>query len=666
MENVKFTQLCKSVILIDTMTTHNLVNNGDKVAILGTVEEPITLELTLKPNSNNKLPYVISSGFVPKQHVLTDLNREYSLSKIYENANVEQQHELALDPALSTPMTEKPIVTYMELINHKVKDNVLAILTNFGALIVAKKLLYCRNWEPALYVNEMLKDIFPLGNYDSDFETFAMYKSFIDRYIITALSWDSSKENSHILYTANAAGFLVAFKINETFNSGVKYCHFKTTLGRIVYIKNFGKFLIVSNINGQMQICTINHSETPTITAAPLLWDVKDRVPCKHIIVSKLKESNDYYIVFSKSANIVAFKLSKNGELLNKNVLYIGGFKITAIESLTDNEFIVTTMRCQIIKVKLSFNAGGLTVESSRIKNENDDFKDMQIIGMSASTNKCLWTFLLFRDKEYAPHLKATRQAACLSICKLDSIDPLAKLSKREIKLFNQYLDYLIVIRFNILNSSDTLRYANFFELLNETFSMEINDKLLQSLQIKYFIANCISESQKKSTPNGKQCTCLEIDFLHLAIKSIHIFCRLTYLSRFSRESLTQFQRKAITCMIATFNETMTQIQTLENKNDFLKIAIIAFRKRLETEFIVKFKNLVEDTEILNKDMITTDNIFYRCNVSFTQLPLTTRRFCPNCKTRALNMEDDLKQLFPSDERVKCTFCRIEFSLDTN
>lgn len=116
------------------------------------------------------------------------------------------------------------------------------------------------------------------------------------------------------------------------------------------------------------------------------------------------------------------------------------------------------------------------------------DSNNYQILGVATSASKNLWSFLLYRNKDYVHQSKYSPSTAFLNVCKLNSQDSFIKLINLNLEHMNKVQDLIMAINLDIFNNQDTEKYTNYLDLNKLNFPPQLNDAFIQKLQIKLII----------------------------------------------------------------------------------------------------------------------------------------------------------------------------------
>ena len=136
-----------------------------------------------------------------------------------------------------------------------------------------------------------------------------------------------------------------------------------------------------------------------------------------------------------------------------------------------------------------------LIIESQEISHEFDS-ANYQILGVAASLSKNLWSFLIYRNKEYVHQSKFTPNSVFLNVCKLSTQDSFTKLMNLNVKYMNIAQDLVMAMNLEIFGNTDLDKYINYLPLEELGFPKRFNDIFLQKLQIKLIIIRKFAKYQ--------------------------------------------------------------------------------------------------------------------------------------------------------------------------
>lgn len=163
---------------------------------------------------------------------------------------------------------------------------------------------------------------------------------------------------------------------------------------------------------------------------------------------------------------------------------------------MSKNEFIITTITGCIRYVRVVCpSKDELIIEGQEIAHEFDS-SNYQMLGVAASSSKNLWSFLLYRNKEYVHQSKFSHNSVFLNVCKLSIQDSFTKLMNLNVKYMNIAQDLVMAINLEIFNNIELDKYFNYLPLEELGFPKRFNDIFLQKLQIKLIITHKFAKYQ--------------------------------------------------------------------------------------------------------------------------------------------------------------------------
>ncbi|TMW53143.1 hypothetical protein DOY81_001761 [Sarcophaga bullata] len=681
---MKLTQLSTSEFKLDLISNLNLGAQKNCMVLTANSFEIVVFELMYSCDTMILMPYSNKQISVPQDKPLNSLLRNIDLVSIYEKANVFETQELALDPIYVAECSVDPLkarVLQAEVIP-KDRYNLLCLLTTYGLCEIYQKEAVTGQWQllKTNLPNILSNDIYPPKESSSSITTFTDLRSFINKYIITSFSIALTSGNT-IIYLGTAAGYVIALKFIESLAKFELYCTVETSLSRIAYITNYQNLMLLGCDQGKVCLVKINY-ENKTLEQIGFLWNKADRMVCRHATINHCEHLNSYLVIFCKSAHLLAFRVDDDGNIVSKSRLYVGGIKISGLESMSKNEFIITTITGCIRYVRVVCpSKNELIIEGQEIEHDFDS-SNYQILGVAASASKNLWSFLLYRNKEYVHQSKFAYNSVFLNVCKLSIQDSFTKLMNLNVKYMNMAQDLVMAINLEIFNNIELDKYINYLPLEELGFPKRFNDIFLQKLQIKLIIARKFAKYQLLKYRKVKSHTENDIEFLEASIQLLYILGRLQYLRKIhtSDHKFTTFQESSIVCMQTQFTLLINKLMAIgnseEEESNKLQKTIENCVLLITDEFeIIKFN---EDSfepkkefcsmcnEAINEfEKCINDHKVTRCSLSYTQISLFRTTHCPHCFALARNDDDaKLSELFPTDEFIKCTFCRFLFNQD--
>uniref|UniRef100_A0A1A9UW60 Transcription factor IIIC 90kDa subunit N-terminal domain-containing protein n=1 Tax=Glossina austeni TaxID=7395 RepID=A0A1A9UW60_GLOAU len=680
MESLKFTQLAVGEFKLDALADFCLSALDNCIAIAGSSTDFYVMEMVKDRSANISLPYRIKFTNIPQKRPFAPLLKPLNLSHMYVHSNTQESQELALDPIYVSEYSLDPPkarVLQAEWIPNRVPPT-CTVLTTYGACELYVQTNISQEWLPVNtnLFSILLKHDFPTTRTPTDIKTFEKLREYINYYLITSFCWDYAE---HIIYLGTAAGYIISLKFDESLNEFTKHMQIKTTLPKITYITNYKNLLLACCVEGTIKLLKIDRGNV-NIKEIECLWSRKDRMACRKAFIRFNPSLNSYIVVFCKSAHILVYRLTTQGLLQSSASAYVNGIKITGIEVLNDMEYIITTIVGHIKCIRISCpSSEELKIDEDFIQH-NFDTANMQILGICCSKNRCLWSVMLHRNKEYLHNSKYTNATAFLNVVKLNNQDALIRLRNVNIKIMDDVQDLIMTIGLDIFNNIEMDKYNEFFNIGQIKMPKVLNDAFLQKMQIKLFITRNVAKHQRLKFRTYKSHTSIELDFLEPAVQSLHILSRLEYLQEFRKAStLTSFQQLSIACMqkklqflLSTLKDNINEENSFnETTENFIKTVNLQLNQCSFDLSGLHYKkehcNVCNETinmNIFNK--CSQQHVIQRCSVSYTQLPLFQKCYCPQCYALASSLEDQqLKELFGGHEMLKCTFCRFLLSEDT-
>ncbi|KAI8115582.1 hypothetical protein CVS40_12226 [Lucilia cuprina] len=677
---MNLTQLSTSEFKLDSVGDFCLSSNGNCMVLIGNSNITI-LELMNSCDTMVLMPYNNKQISISQDKPINGLIRDIDLVQIYETGNILEAQELALDIIYTAECATEPLkprVLQADILN-KSNENVCCILTTYGHCEIYKKAPITEEWKP-LDTNlsqVLITDVFPSKELSFHIKTYNDLKKFTNKFIITCFAM-SRQLSDVIIYLGTAAGHVVVLKFNETLCKFEEICHIKTSLNRLSYIANYKNLLLIGCDQGTVRLVKSN-IENSSLQELDYLWSKIDRMSCRKAVFTYNQCSKTYLVVFCKAAHVLAYCLDLEGVILSSSILYVSGIKITAIEAISENEFMLTTITGAVKYIKiLCPNKEELNIEESIIEHEFDS-ANYQILGVGATASKNLWSFLLYRNKDYVHQSKYTNSSAFLNVCKLSTQDSFIKLINMNLPNMNIAQDLVMAINLDIFNNFDVDKYMTYLDLEKLSFPLQLNEAFLQKLQIKLIIVRKLANYQKMKYRKIKCQTNIDLQILEPALQLLHIVYRLRYLKQltFQEIKLTQFQEQSIVCMqlkfdhlIKTFNiinaeEDIKPQKTVEKFSLFIVNEYDNYKFNLD--HLPKF---VENCTLCNHSIVDfvkceQEHEVKRCIISCTQLTLFKTKYCPHCFALARNDDDaKLQELFSNDECVRCIYCRFLLKQD--
>lgn len=515
--NMKLTQLSTSEFKLELISNLSLSAQKNCLILTANSFEIFVFELMHSCDTMILMPYSNKQIAVPQDKPLNGLLRNIDLVSIYEKANVFETQELALDPIYVAECSIDPLkarVLQAEVIV-KGRCNLLCLLTTYGLCEIYRKDIVTGEWQllETNLPNILSNNIFPPKELSSSITTFTALKNFINKYIITSFSIALTSDDI-IIYLGTAAGYVIALKFIESLAKLELYCTVETSLSRIAYITNYQNLMLLGCDQGKVCLVKINY-ENKSLEQIEFLWNKADRIVCRHATINHCEHLNSYLVIFCKSAHLLAFRIDVDGNIVSKSRLYTGGIKITGmknywilftklnrinlflgLESMSKNEFIITTITGCIRHVRVVCpSKDELIIEVQEIEHEFDT-SNYQILGVGASSSKNLWSFLLYRNKEYVHQSKLAHNSVFLNVCTLSIQDSFTKLMNLNVKYMNMAQDLVMAMNLEIFNNIELDKYVNYLPLEELGFPKRFNDIFLQKLQIKLIIARKFAKFQ--------------------------------------------------------------------------------------------------------------------------------------------------------------------------
>ncbi|XP_075162199.1 uncharacterized protein LOC142234877 [Haematobia irritans] len=682
MESLKLTQLATSELKIESVTEFCLHSYDNNIVLWGHGTEFYILEMLYSVDFLIPLPFRVRNVQVTQSKPLTNLIKPIDLVKIYAKSNALESQELSMEPLYVHECSVEPVkarILHAELVDNNCQ--LCCMLTTYGACEMATQndiLTY--EWKPMkTNLSKMLiTEVFPIKKSPSDIKTFKQFKDFIDHYTITYFTWSKSQEmDSLVVYLGTANGFIVVLKYLPHLEEYKELFRYKTPFTRIVYITVKDNLLLVGSGMGELILLNIGKT---SLTNLNYLWSKKDRMNCRNALITCCAKWKSYFVVFCKGSHILCYRVSPDGQVLANSTLYLKGIKITGLASISFDEFATTSITSTITYVQISCpSAEEILLEPQQI-DHNMDTTNLQILGISVSKSRNLWTFLLSRNKDYTHQSKIPQNATFLTVCKINKLDSLTKLININLTTMDVAQDLVIAINLDIINNQSLDKYVEYLNLEHLTCPRVFNDAFLQKLQIKLLIVRFIAKYQKMKYKSYKRYTEQEFFFIETIVQLVYIMLRIQFLQtiRTPDVKLSEFQELSLVCMQTKFFRLLNALPSHTDSNDnHLRNVIEHFVLVLGEEFdkckfeTDKFKYQPEKCGICDGHISLTSfdkcpegHEIKRCTVSYIQLPMFQTKYCPNCFALANDDTVDLHELFPPNEVIKCTFCRFLLKAD--
>ncbi|XP_073839621.1 uncharacterized protein [Musca autumnalis] len=677
-DNLKITQLALSEFKVDAAHDFCLTSMGNNIVLSGNSHEFHILEMLHSVELLIPLPYHVKFVHVSQDKPLTSLINPIDLVRIYETSNAMESQELSLEPLYVYECSvepAKPRILQADLLEGPDNTTLCFMLNTYGACDILQKDAITHEWTTIkTNINQVLiNNVFPVNTPSKDINKFSLFKNFIGTYTITAFTW-SYIGDLQVIYVATAIGYVIVLKFCYETREFTELFHYKTSLERITYIAAKDNFLIVACTQGQVGLLQIQPTKM-ALSEKHYLWSKKDRMGCRKILMNYSQECKSYFLVFCKGAHILAYRLDIEGNILSNSTLYTKGIKISGLEHISANEFIITSIVGNITYVRISCpSTEELVLETQNIEHDLD-ITNLQILGMATSKSRSLWTFFLSRNKDYTHQSKHSPNSAFVSVCKISNHDSLIKLINLNLTTMDGAIDLVMAINLDIINNLEMDKYQDFMNLNRLNPPKIVNDALLQKLQIKLIIVRNVAKYQKTKYKSVKHNTEMELDFLESVIQMIYINQRLEYLQtvRTPDVKLSSFQELSVACMQSQFSRLLNGlINRDDNETNHLRNSVENYSKVLKTEYekccfeTDGFKYKPERCEMCDAEISVTTfdkcregHAVRRCTISYTQLSMAPTKYCPHCYALVTDNMFDLKELFPPNEVVKCTFCRF-------
>uniref|UniRef100_A0A1A9WAW2 Transcription factor IIIC 90kDa subunit N-terminal domain-containing protein n=1 Tax=Glossina brevipalpis TaxID=37001 RepID=A0A1A9WAW2_9MUSC len=676
MESLKFTQLAMGEFKLDSLADFCLNSYDNCIAIVGSSTDVYLLELLEDRSANISLPYRIKFANIPQKRPFASLLKPLSLSHIYAHSNTQASQELALDPIYVSDYSidpPKPRILQAEWMPNRAQPTCM-VLTTYGVCELYEKTNISEEWVPKQtnLFSILLEHDFPITQPLTNIKTFEKLREYVNYYFITSFCWDYT---GHTIYLGTAAGYIISLNFDESLSEFKKHSQIKTTLEKITYLTNYERMLLGACVQGTIKVFKIDR-ENGNLEEVECLWSCKDRMACRKAFIRFNASLNSYIIIFCKSAHVLVYRLTNEGLLQSSASVYVNGIKITGIELLNDMEYIITTIIGQIICIRISCpSLEELKIDENVIQHHLDTV-NMQILGICCSKNRCLWSVMLYRNKEYLHNSKYSNATAFLSVLKLNNEDSLIRLRNWNINVMDDVQDLLMAIGLDIFNNLQIDKYNEFFNIGQIKIPKILNDTFMQQMQIKLFITRNIAKHQRLRFRTYKSQTTLELDFLEPAVQILHILARLEYLQEFrKRSNLTNFQQLSIVCMQNKFESLLINLKKTINEgntfNETTENFIKAVNEQLnlctfesnDLQYKKEHCNICNETINMNIfNVCPKQHVIQRCSISYIQLPflLFQKSYCPQCYALVSSLRDQLLQeLFADHEKIKCTFCRF-------
>ncbi|XP_061393841.1 uncharacterized protein LOC133329383 [Musca vetustissima] len=636
-ENLKLTQLAIREFKVDNAHDFCLNSLGNDMLLGGNSYEFHILEMLYSVELLIPLPYHIKYVQVSHDKPLTNLSNPIDLVKIYETANVLESQELSMDPLYVYECSVEPIkprLLQADLVQGHNNEHLCCMLNTYGSCELLHKDVLTHEWIvlKTNLNNVLLSNVFPLNKTPKDIKNFSTYKEFIGTYTITAFTW-SFIDDWPVIYVATAIGYVVALKFRWETNEFVELFRCKTSMGRITYMTTKDNLLIAACNLGQVALLTID-STRRTLTEKHYLWSKKDRMNCRKAIINYSQLWKSYFIVYCKGANILAYRLDTDGNILSNSTLYTKGIKVTGLEYISSEEFIVTTILGIITYIRINCPSHEeLIIETQNIDHDLDT-TNLQILGVAASESRSLWSFFLSRNKDYTHQSKHSPNTAFISVCKISNHDSLIKLININLNTMDVAKDLVLSINLDIINNLNADKYNEFMSLSRLSIPKILNDAYLQKLQIKLLIVRNFAKYQKMKYKNVKRNTEMELIFLEAIVQMLYIIQRLQYLQtvRTPDVKLSSFQELSVTCMQSQFSRLINGLANNESESNHLQNTMEQFKKVLSEEYnkccfeTDGFKCKPERCEMCDADISATTfdkcregHEVRRCTISYVQ-----------------------------------------------
>ncbi|KAM7356951.1 uncharacterized protein ACRADG_002509 [Cochliomyia hominivorax] len=683
MTNMKFTQLSTSEFKLDSVGDFCINSFDNCIVLLGNSSDINIFELMNSCDTLVLMPYSNKQISVMQDKPVSEIIREVDLVKIYEGGNVQESQELALDVIYAAecsmePLKARVLQTDIITINN---TKYVCVLTNYGHCELFQKAPIIEEWKP-LGTNLskiLITDVFSSKVSPTHITTLNDLKTYVNKYIITCFVM-TVVSSDLIIYLGTAAGYIVGVKYNPTSCKFAECCHLKTALSRICYITMYKHFILIGCDQGRVRLVKINF-ENNCLQELDYLWSKPDRMACRKAILTYNEEMESYLVVFCKAAHILAYRLNSEGVVLYSSTIYVSGIKISGIESISSNKFIITTITGAIKLIKIvPACKEEINVDEEVIEHDFDS-SNYQILGIAASSSKNLWSFLLYRNKDYVHQSKYSSTTAFLNVCKLNTHDSFIKLINMNLKNMNSAQDLVMAINLNIFNNQETERYINYLDLNKLNFPQELNDAFLQKLQIKLIIVRKLAAYQNIKYRKIKAQTQSELQILEPFLQLLHILSRLRYLKQLHNKAikLSKFQELSIVCMQLQLKHLLNDFiasnskeeeNMLQQAGDKMSLFVVDEFEKYKFETDTEFSKQIEYCMICNQAIISflkcqQDHEIKRCTVSSTQLTLFKTKYCPHCFALARNDEAaNLQELYSAEECITCIYCKFLFKQD--
>ncbi|XP_065360571.1 uncharacterized protein LOC135954355 [Calliphora vicina] len=678
MANMKLTQLSTSEFKLDSVGDFCLNSNGNCMILIGNSNEITILELMNSCDTMVLMPYSNKQITICQDKPISDIIRDIDLVKIYETGTVHESQELALDLIYTAECATEPLkARFLQAdIITKNNTNFCCILTTYGYCEIYQKVVITEEWK-SLDTNlshVLLTDVFSTKVSPTHIKTYNDLKTFTNKFIITCFAM-SVHSSDMIIYLGTAAGYVIALKYVEATRKFEEQYHLKTSLNRISCMVVHNNLMLVGCDQGKVRLVKINF-ENSCLQELDYLWDKADRMTCRKAVFTYSEDLRSYFVVFCKTAHILAYRVDLEGAVVSSSTLYVSGIKITGIENISENEFVIITITGLIKYIKiLCPTKEELNIEERAI-DHGFDSANYQILGVAASSSKNLWSFVLYRNKDYVHQSKFSQTSALLNVCKLSSQDSFIKLINLNLKNMNVAQDLVMAINLDIFNNIEVDRYINHLDLEKINFPAEINDAFLQKLQIKLIIVRKLATYQKMKYRKIKTQTHIQLLILEPAVQLLHILSRLRYLKQLHTKEikLSKFQELSIICMHLQFSYLLNTLQSINISEDeeippqkavdkFTLFIVGEFENyKLNTDNFPKYTEycMMCNQPIHNFAKCEQDHEIKRCSISCTQLTLFKTKCCPHCFALARNDDDaKLQELFSTEECVRCIYCRF-------
>ncbi|XP_060651868.1 uncharacterized protein LOC132788456 [Drosophila nasuta] len=667
---LKFQQLARDDLRQDNARDFIChTTDGDRIALIGSKTELITLELIDRINYQMPLPYVVA-GFElnTKARPLDKLVQQVNVEHIYNSCNALEVQQLSLDPCYGSGISTQEVAD-ATLLAAKWSPQplpngnmLLAFLNSYGSLELVTKKAQQPFWH--YYEQHDISAIFrdelqpPFEVAPDKIDTFRRYQAFIDRSWITMFDWRSleSDNGNHVLVLGTAVGSLWTLSLSGDAQTVQAYRELHTLLDRICYMHVFEDLLLVGDISGQVHLYRFNENDESGMELVKPLWLRPDQMALQQAVITRCDERKCYYIACCKGAHLLVWCMPQlpGAENWLETRFLVGGIKITGFSSIGNSSYVLGTARGPLYRIELQHKAAQLSVSKQLI--EIDDVENFGAMGIFNSPHSNLLTLLFVRNKEYMLDNKLLRRELTVYVGKLSKDDSLAKLTEllSNNEPINRYKDLLSDVRLQIFNRHDMEKFIKFGSCESLVVGELVTLMQQQQLQLKYHVMDALQHVQQYQT---KEYCEMEMKLLLSILTITHIRLRLQYLTGLAK--LTPFQTKASQCHLQEMLRIKQQLEDLLVKEQPINTIIKRFLDLIEVHF-----NAVQQ-KLGKPPKLDANQESKRCCISFVELlPELETHYCTLCGRQALMEQQLLMELYEPGSRLVCPYCHGAFIME--